>query len=298
MLLGNVIPIWEDPLWLAETLATIDMISRGRLVSGWVRGTGPRERVAQLPGAVQLGAVPGGPRLRRQGVDDAGAVPLGGGALPVPLREPVDAALSAAPPADLGPGHPQQEHRRVVRQAPHPLHHAGHPAGADQAVVRLLRPGRPGRPATRPDRSTAATCSRCTSTRPRSWPTRRGAKFIEGPSNIFLEGSRATANPFIQNLPGPDLAHPAAPDHGGLPGAAVARPGHRAGLGPGRDRQAGRAGDRRPEEQRPAGSSSTRASWTTTPSSPARRRRSSPRSATSSRRCGRGTSSSGTATAP
>ena len=45
VLLGNVIPIWEDPLWLAETLATIDMISRGRLVSGWVRGTG-RESVA------------------------------------------------------------------------------------------------------------------------------------------------------------------------------------------------------------------------------------------------------------
>jgi alkanesulfonate monooxygenase SsuD/methylene tetrahydromethanopterin reductase-like flavin-dependent oxidoreductase (luciferase family) len=29
-----------------------------------------------------------------------------------------------------------------------------------------------------------------------------GRKFIEGPSNIFLEGSRARPNPFIQNLPG------------------------------------------------------------------------------------------------
>jgi alkanesulfonate monooxygenase SsuD/methylene tetrahydromethanopterin reductase-like flavin-dependent oxidoreductase (luciferase family) len=45
VLLGNVIPIWDDPLWLAETLAEIDMISRGRLVTGWVRGTG-RESVA------------------------------------------------------------------------------------------------------------------------------------------------------------------------------------------------------------------------------------------------------------
>ncbi len=42
---GNVLPIWEDPLWLAEELAMIDMISRGRLVTGWVRGTG-RESVA------------------------------------------------------------------------------------------------------------------------------------------------------------------------------------------------------------------------------------------------------------
>jgi alkanesulfonate monooxygenase SsuD/methylene tetrahydromethanopterin reductase-like flavin-dependent oxidoreductase (luciferase family) len=42
---GNVLPIWDDPLWLAEELSTIDMISRGRLVTGWVRGTG-RESVA------------------------------------------------------------------------------------------------------------------------------------------------------------------------------------------------------------------------------------------------------------
>jgi alkanesulfonate monooxygenase SsuD/methylene tetrahydromethanopterin reductase-like flavin-dependent oxidoreductase (luciferase family) len=45
VLLGNVLPIWEDPLWLVEELAAIDLISRGRLVSGFVRGTG-RESVA------------------------------------------------------------------------------------------------------------------------------------------------------------------------------------------------------------------------------------------------------------
>ena len=45
VLLGNIIPIWDDPLWLVEQLSIIDMISRGRLVSGWVRGTG-RESVA------------------------------------------------------------------------------------------------------------------------------------------------------------------------------------------------------------------------------------------------------------
>ena len=45
VLLGNILPIWDDPLWLVEQLSMIDMISRGRLVSGWVRGTG-RESVA------------------------------------------------------------------------------------------------------------------------------------------------------------------------------------------------------------------------------------------------------------
>ncbi|MSQ12395.1 MAG: LLM class flavin-dependent oxidoreductase [Dehalococcoidia bacterium] len=39
-ILGNVLPIWDDPLWLAEQLAMIDMISHGRLITGWVRGTG------------------------------------------------------------------------------------------------------------------------------------------------------------------------------------------------------------------------------------------------------------------
>ena len=45
IILGNVLPIWDDPLWLAEQLAMIDMISEGRLVSGFVRGGG-RESVA------------------------------------------------------------------------------------------------------------------------------------------------------------------------------------------------------------------------------------------------------------
>ena len=40
IILGNVLPIWDDPLWLAEQLSMIDMISHGRLVSGFVRGGG------------------------------------------------------------------------------------------------------------------------------------------------------------------------------------------------------------------------------------------------------------------
>ena len=40
VLLGNPLPIFDNPIRLAEELAMIDMISRGRLVSGFVRGTG------------------------------------------------------------------------------------------------------------------------------------------------------------------------------------------------------------------------------------------------------------------
>jgi alkanesulfonate monooxygenase SsuD/methylene tetrahydromethanopterin reductase-like flavin-dependent oxidoreductase (luciferase family) len=44
ILIGNVLPIHDDPLTLAEELALIDVVSRGRLVTGWVRGNG-RESV-------------------------------------------------------------------------------------------------------------------------------------------------------------------------------------------------------------------------------------------------------------
>ncbi len=40
VLLGNLIGVRSDPLFLAEELAVMDVISRGRIVSGWVRGTG------------------------------------------------------------------------------------------------------------------------------------------------------------------------------------------------------------------------------------------------------------------
>ena len=40
VLLGNPLPIFDNPIRLAEELAEIDMISKGRLVSGFVRGTG------------------------------------------------------------------------------------------------------------------------------------------------------------------------------------------------------------------------------------------------------------------
>ena len=40
VLLGNPLPLSDNPVRLAEELAMIDMISRGRLVSGFVRGGG------------------------------------------------------------------------------------------------------------------------------------------------------------------------------------------------------------------------------------------------------------------
>src|SRR5205085_947477 len=43
VILGNPLPLSENPVRIAEELAMIDMISKGRLVSGFVRGGGQEQ---------------------------------------------------------------------------------------------------------------------------------------------------------------------------------------------------------------------------------------------------------------
>jgi alkanesulfonate monooxygenase SsuD/methylene tetrahydromethanopterin reductase-like flavin-dependent oxidoreductase (luciferase family) len=43
LLIGNPLPVIKHPLRMAEELAEIDLISRGRLISGWVRGAGSEQ---------------------------------------------------------------------------------------------------------------------------------------------------------------------------------------------------------------------------------------------------------------
>src|ERR1700687_4249832 len=63
VMLGNPLPLAENPVRLAEELSMIDMISKGRLVSGFVRGGGPEQTPtgghhAFNPGGLQRGRDP------------------------------------------------------------------------------------------------------------------------------------------------------------------------------------------------------------------------------------------------
>ena len=48
VLMGNPLPTFENPLRVAEEIAEIDMISNGRVVSGFVRGTGVESLAANV----------------------------------------------------------------------------------------------------------------------------------------------------------------------------------------------------------------------------------------------------------
>src|SRR6202167_98586 len=43
LLIGNPLPVIKHPLRMAEELAEIDLISRGRMITGWVRGAGSEQ---------------------------------------------------------------------------------------------------------------------------------------------------------------------------------------------------------------------------------------------------------------
>jgi alkanesulfonate monooxygenase SsuD/methylene tetrahydromethanopterin reductase-like flavin-dependent oxidoreductase (luciferase family) len=201
VLLGNVIPIWDDPLWLAETLATIDLISRGRLVSGWVRGTG-RESVshnAQAP-------------FNWERFQEAHDFVLKAWTTPGPFRWE-------------GKHYQYRYVNPWMRpyQQPHPP--VWVPGVLSKNTVEWCARNRIPyiMLATQLDptkRSFELYDQVAKETGYEAGPQHRGylfkvhvdetedkayhtgRKFIEGPNNIFLEGSRARPNPFIQNLPG------------------------------------------------------------------------------------------------
>ena len=121
VMLGNPLPVVDNPLRLAEELAMIDCISRGRLVSGFVRGGG----VESLANNVN----PAHNRERFEEAHDvilaAWTVPLGRQAFSISCDQPVGLAAAETTPADYGAWHGEPGNCGVGGQAPLSLHCAG-----------------------------------------------------------------------------------------------------------------------------------------------------------------------------
>ena len=126
-------PSGTTPLWLAEELAEIDMISRGRLVTGWVRGHRPRERRPTTPRRLSTGSAtrrptisssPPGPRTG----PSAGRVNTNNYRYVNPWAK----TYQQPHPQIWIPGVMSRKHRQVGRRAPLPLRHARHRPGAHQ----------------------------------------------------------------------------------------------------------------------------------------------------------------------
>lgn len=201
VLLGNILPIWDDPLFLAEELAEIDMISRGRLVTGWVRGTG-RESVAHNAAAPY--------NWER-------------------FQEAHDFIIKAW--TEPGPYRWEGEHYhfRYVNpwarpyQSPHPpiwipgvmsRNTVAWAAKHRYPYVMLATELDPTRESYEYYDEVARENGYDAGTQHRGYlfkvhvdeteelAEQAGRKYVQGPSNPFLEGNQGNVRPFIQNLPG------------------------------------------------------------------------------------------------
>ena len=202
VLLGNILPSWDDPLWLVEQLSIIDMISRGRLVSGFVRGGGRESISHNAP-----------PANNWERFEEAHDFIVKAWTTPGPFR--------------WEGKHYQYRYVNpwaVPYQKPHPpIWIPGIAQRQDGAV---------GCPSTAthtscwpPSWSPPSSPTSYTGTLPRSWGTRPGTqntayvfkvhvdeteeladevgrKFVQGPSNPFLAGNEGTNNLATTMLPG------------------------------------------------------------------------------------------------
>ncbi len=201
VLLGNVLPIWDDPLWLAEELAMIDMISEGRLVTGWVRGTG-RESIAHNAA----------PPFNWDRYQEAHDFIIKAWTTPGPFRwegEHFDFRYVNPWARPYQQPHPQIwipgaiSKRTVEWTAKHRY-----------PYVMLATRLEPTKQSFEYYHEVAAEEGYEAGTQHTAYLWRvhvdeteelaieTGRKYLEGPGNIFLEGSRAAAAPHLQNLPG------------------------------------------------------------------------------------------------
>ncbi len=201
IILGNVLPIWDDPLWLAEQLAMIDMISHGRLVSGFVRGGGRESYSHNSP-----------PHFNRERFEEAHDFLLKAWTTPGPFR-----------------WEGKHYHYRYVNpwarplQQPHPpiwipstvsVETVQWTAEKGYPLVLLATKLEPTKEAFQLYHDTAAEFGYKSGTQNVAYlwkvhvdeteekAEEVGRKYLSGVSNPFLSGNEGQVNPAIMNLPG------------------------------------------------------------------------------------------------
>ncbi len=100
-LLGNPLPVVGNPLRLAEELAMIDMISGGRLVTGWVRGGGSEQFASNANPAFNREYFNEAHDVVIKAWTEPGPYPLRGQAFPLSLYRSLGAADAETASADL-----------------------------------------------------------------------------------------------------------------------------------------------------------------------------------------------------
>ena len=201
IILGNVLPIWDDPLWLAEQLAMIDMISHGRLVSGFVRGGGRESYAHNSP-----------PHFNRERFEEAHDFLIKAWTTPGPFRwegkhyhyryvNPWMRPLQQPHPPIWIPSTVSVETVKWTAQKAYPL-------------VLLATKLEPTREAFQLYHDTAAEFGHKSGTQNVAYlwkvhvdeteekAEEVGRKYLSGVSNPFLAGNEGQVNPAIMSLPG------------------------------------------------------------------------------------------------
>jgi len=201
IILGNILPIWNDPLWLAEQLAMIDIISYGRLVSGFVPGGGRESVSHNAP-----------PHFNRERFEEAHDFIIKAWTTPGPFR-----------------WEGKHYHYRYVNPWARPLQQPHPPIWIPSTVsvetvqwtarhryplVLLATKLEPTKEAFQLYHDTAAEegCESGTQNVAYLWKVHideteelaeaAGRKYLSGVSNPFLAGNEGAVNPAIMNLPG------------------------------------------------------------------------------------------------
>ena len=140
-ILGNGLPLRENPLRIAEEIAMLDVASGGRVISGFVRGISAEYFSTGVNPTHSRDRFYEAAELILRAWTEEGPFPYDGRFYRYPLRESVAAADPEAAPAGVVPVAGLERDGRVGGQAPLPVPHGLHADQADRPDLRRIPRG-------------------------------------------------------------------------------------------------------------------------------------------------------------